>query len=139
HVDDESLEPLRVGLELIDDRISDRLVLVSPKARRHQDDACVAGVRGHSVMSEPEEVDNVPGDDRPAFARGVPELGTVLELTVADLVGARRVYVVLPKKEGDARRQVLIEVDPHRVVMKRTSPGYCFSIASGVSAAFASI
>jgi len=65
--------------------------------------------------------DDVPGDERPPLARGLLELGSILELAVVSLVGARRVYTALGKEGDDARREVLIEVDPHRA--KRTSPG----------------
>lgn len=87
-------------------------------------------IRRDGVASEPEEVDDVPGDDGPIFTRGVLELAAVLQLAASNLAGARRVYTPLPKEEG-------IEVGLHRA--KRTSSGYCISIASGVSAAFASI
>src|SRR5439155_21833079 len=107
------------------------------EARRHQHDARVPHVGGDGVMSEPEEVHDIPGDDRPAFARGVLELRPIVELDVADVVGAGRVYATPPKKQRDDRRQVLIEIELHRV--KRTSPGYCCSTALGVSAALASI
>ena len=136
-VEHDALEPVRIRLHLLDDRVSDRLILVSTEARRYQDDARVLGVRRDGFTGESEEIDDVPRDNGPAFAGGVLQLRAVLLLAAADLVGARGVWATSPKEEGNGRRQVLIEVELHRV--KRTSPGYCFSIASGVSAAFASI
>ena len=94
-------------------------------------------IRCDRVASKLEDVDDISRDDRPSFPCGVFELGTIVELTVADFVGTRSIQATLPQEESDDRRQVFIEVDLHRV--KRTSPGYCFSITSGVSAAFASI
>ena len=89
------------------------------------------------IVSEPKEVDDVTGDDRSRLAGGELQLRTILKLTVADVVSACGVYAALAKQQSDVRRLVLIEVDLHRA--KRKSPGYCFSTASAVSAAFASI
>lgn len=77
-VEDDSLEAVRIRLQILDDRVGDRLILISTKARRHQDDARVPCIRRDGVASEPEEVDDVPGDDRPAFARGVLQLCALL-------------------------------------------------------------
>jgi hypothetical protein len=94
-------------------------------------------IRRDGFVSKLDEIDDVRADDRPPFARRVPELATIVELGVADLLGACCVHAALAKEFGNARRQGLIEVDPHRV--KRTSPGYRVPIVSGVSADFASI
>ncbi len=88
-------------------------------------------------VSKLDEINDVRGNDRPTFARRISELGTVVQLGVADLLGGAYIYAVLPKEFGNGGRQSLIEVDLHRV--KRTSPGYCLSIVSGVIAAFALI
>lgn len=94
-------------------------------------------IRPDGSVSEIDEIDDVRGNDRPPFSRRIRELGRVVQLGVADLMGACCVYATLPKESGEVRREILIEVDLHRV--KRTSPGYCFSIVSGVSASFAAI
>ena len=94
---------MSIPAQVLDDRARELLVLVSAKARRDQDDARVGDVRRDSVVSEPEEVDDVPGDDRPPFAGGLLELGTVVELAIADIVGARGVYAVLSEEDRDAR------------------------------------
>lgn len=121
----------------MDNGVGHRSMLVSPKARWDQYDAGVRCIGCDGVASEYEKVDDVPGHDRAVFARGVVELGAVGQLAVADLVSARRVYAAPPEKDSNTRRQILIEIDLHRV--RRTSPGCSFSTASGVSAAFASI
>ena len=95
------------------------------------------GVRRHGFVSKLHEIGHVRGNDRPCFSCGVNELGPVVQLDVTDLLGRGRVYALLSKQRGNGRREVLIEVDLHRV--KCTSPGYCRSMLSGVNAAFASI
>ena len=117
----------------------DRFELISTKARGDQDDASVLGVRCDCCVSQGEKVDDVGGDDRASVFRGIRELSAIVELNVAHFVGADRVDAVLLQDPGDVGREIFIEVDFHRVVMKRTSPGYCFSISSGVSSVFASI
>ena len=117
----------------------DRLELISTKARRDQDDASVLGVCRDCRASQDEKVDNVGGDYRASVFRGIRELSVIVELNVAHIVGADCVDAVLLQDPGDVGREILVEVDSHRVGTKRTSPGYCFSIASGVSSVFASI
>ena len=131
------MEAAAIRLQGSDYRIRDRLELVSTKARRNQDDPRVLRIRCNSFMRKRDEIDDVRGDDRPSFSRRVGELRPVVELDVTDLLGRGRIDTVLSKQPGNDGRQVLIEVDLHRV--KCTSPGYCRSMLSGVSAAFASI
>ena len=136
-VENETFEPGAIWLEGFGDRIGDRSEFIATKTRRHQDDAAVPGIRRDSFVGELDEIGNVRGDDRAPFASRVVELGAVVQLGVGDVLGAGCVHAAPPKDLGDVRGQVLVEVDLHRV--KRTRPGYCFSIASGVRAAFASI
>jgi len=137
NVEHETAEAVAIRLQRFEDRVGDHRELVSTKARRYQDDPRVLRVRRDSFVSELDEINDIRGNDRPSSARRVGELSTVVQLGVADLLGPARVYAVLTKEFGNGGRQSLIEVDLHRV--KRTSPGYCLSIVSGVIAAFASI
>jgi len=121
----------------LDDPVSYRSILVASKARRDQDNARVPRIRRDRFAREYEKVDDVSRHDRSGFSGCVIELSAVSKLAIADFKSVRRVYAAPPEKQGNIRRQVLIEIDLHRE--KRTSPGCCFSIASGVSAAFASI
>ena len=85
------------------------------------------------------EVDDVGGDDRPASSRRLRELRVVVELDPAHLVRAHRIDTLVAQEPRNNRRHVLVEVDLHSVVTKRTSPGYRCSIASGVNAALRAI
>ena len=131
------MEAATIRLHGLENRVRERLELVSPKARRNQDNPRVLGIRGDRFVSKLDEIDNVRGNDRRSFSRRVGELSPIVQLDVTDLLGGGHVYAALSKECGNDGRQILIEIDPHRV--KCTSPGYCLSILSGVSAAFASI
>src|SRR5881397_2782748 len=97
----------------------------------------VVRIRRDGVASKLDEVGDVCAYERPPFQRGVGQLSPIIELDIAGLMRGSRVDAVLPEDFSNRGRQILVEVDLHRA--KRTSPGYCLSIVSGVSAAFASI
>jgi len=80
HVKDDALKSMRIRLEILRDRVGDLLVLIAAEADWHQDDARVPRVRGDRVVSEPEEVDDVPCDDRAPLDRRELQLRTVLEI-----------------------------------------------------------
>ena len=94
-------------------------------------------VRRNGFASKLDKVYDIRGNDRPAFLRRIRELGTIVQLGVTDSLGAGRVDALLPQEFSNDGSQVLVELDLHWV--KRTSPGYCLSIVSGVSAIFDSI
>lgn len=89
------------------------------------------------LVCEGEKIGDVGGHERSPLSRGTGELGSVVELDVADLVSAHRVDTGLSQELCDFRRKVLVEVYRHSGPTKRTSPGYRSSTASTVSAAFA--
>src|SRR5437879_12225708 len=95
------------------------------------------GIRRDGVASKLDEVHDVRGEDRPPFPRRVGKLGPVVQLGVAGLLDACRVYAAPSKELGNGGHQILIEIDLHRT--ERTSPGYRFSLAPEPSAAFATI
>ena len=136
-VEDQTAEAAPIRLQGLEYRGRDRPERVSTKARRDQNNPCVLGIRRDGFMSKLDEIDDVRSHDRPSFSRCVGELGPVVQLDVTDLLSRGRVYAMLSKQCSDDRRQILVEIDLHRV--KCTSPGYCLSMLSGVSAAFASI
>ncbi len=80
-----------VRLQRLQDRVGDRLKLVSTEARRDQDNPSMLGIRRDGVASKLDEVHDVRGDDGPPFPRRVGELGPVVQLGVAGLLGAGRV------------------------------------------------
>ena len=137
YVEDYAFDPGAVRREGFDDCVGDRLELVSTKTRGHQDDAGVPGIRRDGFVSQLDEIDDIRGHDRAAFASRVFELGTVGQLGIAHILGAGGVHSAPAKECGDVRREILVEVHLHRV--RRTRPGYRFSIPSGVSVALASI
>lgn len=49
-------------------------------------------------MSKLDEVDHIGGNNGPSFSRCVGELGPIVQLNVADLVGRGRVYAMLSNK-----------------------------------------
>ncbi len=95
------------------------------------------GIGRDRFVGKFDEIDYVRGNDRTPFSRRVGELAAVVELDVASVKRGNRVDALLPKKFGNCRREIFIEIDLHRA--KRISPGYRFSIASAVSAVLASI
>lgn len=90
------------------------------------------------LPGEEDEVHDVGGDNGSIVGRGEFELGLVAGLTPADFMRTDRVYSSVAEQARDLRGQILVEVDLHSTETKRTSPGNSFSMASGVSLAFAS-
>ena len=95
------------------------------------------GIGRDGLMGELDEVDDGRRYESPSFSRCIRELGPIVQLGIADLLRCADVHTTLSKKSGNDGRQILIEIELHRV--KRTSPGNRFSMFSGVSAALASI
>lgn len=138
-IDDEPFEALRILARDLDYGIRNRVEFVPTKAGRDQDDAGVLDVGCDSIVSEREKIDDVGGNDRPASSGRLSKLRTVVELDPAHLVRAHCIDTLVAQEPSDSRRHVLVEVDLHSVVTKRTSPGYRRSIASGVNAALRAI
>jgi hypothetical protein len=80
-------------------------------------------VRREGVRRQHGEVRDVAGDNRPSFSRSVRELGSIIELCVADLVGADDLEAPRAKHLGQTRREVLVEVQLHSMRTTRTRPG----------------
>ena len=95
------------------------------------------GIGRHGVMGEFDEIDYVGRYDSPSFSRCIGELGPIIQLNTTDLLRCADIHTALSKKCGNCTRQILIEIELHRV--KRTSPGNRLSMFSGVRAALASI
>ena len=96
-------------------------------------------VRGDRFVSQPDEIPDVGGDNGPSVSGGPRKLRAIIQLKIADVEGADGVNARVSQYGDDGRREILVEVDFHLAGLNRTRPGYCRSIASGVSAAFASI
>jgi len=120
-----------------DDRIRYRLKFVATKARWNQEDAGMLSIGRHRLMGEFDEIDYVGRYDSPSFSRCMGELGPIVQLNIADVLRCGDIHAALSKTCGNGGRQVLIEIELHRV--KRTSPGNRLSVFSGVRAALASI
>ena len=52
-------------------------------------------------MSKLDEIDNIRGNNRPSFPRRVGELGAVVQLAIADVLGTARIHAVLPQARAD--------------------------------------
>ena len=137
--DDEPFQTLWVLARDQDYGICNRVEFVPTKAGRDQDDTGVLDVACDRIVSEREKVDDVGGNDRPPSSCRLSELRTVVELDPAHLVRAHRIDTLVAQEPSDDRRHVLVEIDLHSVVTKRTSPGYRCSIASGVNPALRAI
>jgi hypothetical protein len=122
-VNDQSVQALRVSFERVVDGVGDRLGFVPAEAGRDQDDPRVCGVRGDGLRGQPKKVDDVGRGDGTASSRRHGELRPVVELNGAHVMRADRLHALLPQDPTDNRGQVLVEIDLHPVVMKRTSPG----------------
>lgn len=77
-----------------------RRELVGPERRGDENNARMLDVRGNEFPRQLREVNNVARDDRTAFAGGVPQLASVVELGVADLVSTDHIQ---PTRAMDLR------------------------------------
>src|SRR6266545_3818863 len=105
-------------------RICSRGELVSTKRRRHEHDARVLDARSDEFSSELREIPNIARHDGAVYTRGVLKLASIVELRIADFMSADSVESTGTKSLGDARGQILVEVERHSAVTTRTSPGY---------------
>ena len=102
----------------------DRGEVVGAKRRRDEHDASVLAIRGDELSGQFRKVLDVARDDRSARTGSVQELASVVELGVAgNLVSTHGVEPSGPEHLGDARREILVEVERHLAVTTRTSPG----------------
>lgn len=122
-IDDQPGQTLRMLAHRPVHGIRNRLELVAAKAGRDQDDPGVVGVPRHRIVGQHKEIDDVGGDDRSSTLGRLGELRPVFELNFAHLVRTDGIEAPVPEYLGDDRRQILVEVDLHPVVTKRTSPG----------------
>jgi hypothetical protein len=104
--------------------LRDRGELIGAERRRNEHDATVLAIRGDELSDQLGEIRDVARDESTAGTGGVQELASIVELdVVGNLVSAHGVEPTGPEHLGDARRQILVEVERHLAVTTRTSPG----------------
>jgi hypothetical protein len=104
-------------------RVGDRGEVVRPECRRDEHDAGVFDIRGDELPGQLGEIPDVARDDGAVGAGGMSKLAAVVEPRVAYLVRADHVEPAGPQNLGDARREVLVEVERHMVVDTVASAG----------------
>ena len=123
HVDDvvRAETPGAVPDDLLESRGKPARTAVG-KAWRAEDDSRVGSSVADGVLPEAEEMAGVPAHKGPASTRGEGQLRGVGHPPIADLVGADRVNLPAPQRDGCRWREVLIEVEPQR---RRASRSWC--------------
>ena len=103
--------------------ICDRGELIGTKRRGNEHDARVVEVRSDEFSRELREIPNIARHDGPVCTGGVMKLAAIVEMGIADFVSTDNVESTGTKDLGDARRQILVEVERHPAATTRTSPG----------------
>ncbi len=81
------------------------------------------GVRSYGLGRQLGEVGNVAGHEGAPFSRRVGQLGSIVELGVADLVRADRVAMCRAQQLSYTGREVLVKIQLHPARTTRTRPG----------------
>jgi hypothetical protein len=103
--------------------VGDGRELVGPERRRNEDDALMLDVGRDELGRERGEVNDVARHDGTPRAGRVPQLTSVVKLSVADLVSADHVQFARAEDVRDLRGKVLVQVERQRVSTTRTNPG----------------
>ena len=104
--------------------VRNRGELVGAERRGYEHDSRVLAICGKELPGQLREILDVARDDGATSPRRIQELASIVDLDVAgNLVSSHGVQPPGPEHLGDARREILVEVERHLVVTTRTSPG----------------
>jgi len=103
--------------------VRDRREFVGAECRRDENNSRMLDVRGNELPGDFRAVGDVARDDGTTLVGGLTELASVVELGVADLGSADHVDTAGAQDLGNARRQILAQIERHLPVTTRTSPG----------------
>jgi hypothetical protein len=102
--------------------IRDRREVVGAERRRHEHDVSMLAIRGDELSGQLREILDVARDDGAVCTGGIARRSKLAGVA-RNLVRAHDVESAATKHLGDARREVLVEVERHLPVTTRTNPG----------------